>query len=197
MGVDQYPGPLIFLIPALFVVLALVRSSKSRNLRIERLWISPAIILAGTALALSQQGWPSDRMFFAYAVSAVGGGLLGWWRGRSTRISVHPETHALTSQTSPFGMVLLVAIFAVRFGLRGFMADEASYLHVSAAAITDVFLLLAVGLVCAQRLEIALREPTAYRGAGGWAGPFGIAGWGAAPPAGGRIRAPSAFIRPS
>ena len=54
-------------------------------------------------------------------------------------------------------MLPLVAIFVVRFGLRGFMADHASYLHVSAAAITDVFLLLAVGLVCIQRLEIALR----------------------------------------
>jgi hypothetical protein len=157
MSADEYPGPVIFLIPALFVGLALLRSAKSRNLRIERLWISPAIILVATGLALSQQGWPSDRMFFAYTVSAIGGGLLGWWRGRSTRISVHPETHALTSQTSPFGMVILVAIFTVRFGLRGFMADRASYLHVSAAAITDVFLLLAVGLVCAQRLEIALR----------------------------------------
>lgn len=150
-------NPALYLIPLAFVVLAILRNARARRLRVEWLWVSPAIILFATGYALSQQGWPSDRMFLAYTVSAVAGAAAGWWRGRFTFIAVDPETHALTSRTPPIGMLIVVAIFALRFGLRGFMTQNASYLHVSAAAITDAFLLLAVGLVCAQRLEIALR----------------------------------------
>jgi hypothetical protein len=70
---------------------------------------------------------------------------------------VDPQTHVLTSKTSPLGMLLILAIFAVRYALRSFGAQTAGVLHVSALEITDALMLLAAGLVCAQRLEIALR----------------------------------------
>ena len=38
-----------------------------------------------------------------------------------------------------------------------FGGETAGMLHVSVAQITDILMLLAVGLVCAQRLEMALR----------------------------------------
>jgi hypothetical protein len=85
------------------------------------------------------------------------GAAFGWWRGRFTRIAVNRETHALTSQASPLGMLLILAIFGLRMGVRTLAAQNASALHVSVVDITDAFLLLAVGLVCAQRLEMALR----------------------------------------
>jgi hypothetical protein len=94
----------------------------------------------------------------AVDAAALGLGVLaGWWRARLTRITVDPGTHALTSKTSPLGMLLILAIFVVRNGVRSFGAETAGALHVSALQITDALMLLAVGLVCAQRLEIALR----------------------------------------
>ena len=54
-------------------------------------------------------------------------------------------------------MLLILALFAVRYGLRSFGTQTASTLHVSALQIADVLMLLAVGIVCTQRLEIALR----------------------------------------
>jgi hypothetical protein len=85
------------------------------------------------------------------------GAVLGWWRGRLTHIAVDPQTHQLTSRTSPVGMLLILGIFALRYGLRAFAAEGAGNLHMSVTAVADAALVITVGLVCAQRLEIALR----------------------------------------
>jgi hypothetical protein len=158
MGHDSYPaGPWALLIPLAVIALVLIRNARARNLRVERLWLSPALILAVTALAFAHQRLPGPAMIALNLAALATGVLLGWWRGRFTRISVDPATHNLTSQASPVGMLLILLIFAVRMGLRGYAAQNAGALHVPAAEVTDAFLLLAVGVVCAQRLEMALR----------------------------------------
>jgi hypothetical protein len=159
MGRDIPPGaPVwVYLIPLVFIGLAIARNARSRNLKIEQLWIAPLIILAVTALTLSQQHMPKPVLIGADILALGLGAMLGWWRGRFTKITVDRETHALTSQASPVGMLLILAIFAIRMGVRGLATQNATALHVSVIDITDAFLLLAVGLVCAQRLEIALR----------------------------------------
>ena len=75
----------------------------------------------------------------------------------STTIAVDPATHQLTSQASPIGMIVVLGIFAIRYGLRMYALQNAGTLHVPVNAVADASLVLAVGLVCAQRLEIALR----------------------------------------
>jgi len=159
MGRDIPPGaPVwIYLIPLVFIGLAILRNARRRNLKIERLWIAPVIILAATLLTLSQQHMPGPAMIGGDVAALALGAMLGWWRGRFTKITVDPATHALTSQASPVGMILILAIFAIRMGVRSYATQNAGALHVSVTDITDAFLLLAVGLVCAQRLEIALR----------------------------------------
>jgi hypothetical protein len=57
-------------------------------------------------------------------------------------------------------MLLILALFAVRYGVRTIGAET---LHVSVLGVTDALMLLAVGLVCAQRLEIALRATRLVR----------------------------------
>ena len=145
------------LFPLVIVALVILRNSQARRLRIESLWIAPAIILLLVGLALGQQGIPSPAMLaLDLAALAVGAGI-GWWRARFTQISVDPQTHELTSKASPLGMLVILAVFAVRFGVRMFATQGAGVMGVSANAIADAALVISVGLVCAQRLEIALR----------------------------------------
>jgi len=54
-------------------------------------------------------------------------------------------------------MLLILGIFALRYLLRSFLGGEASVLHVTAADLTDAFMVLAVGVVCSQRVEWFLR----------------------------------------
>jgi len=146
-----------YLIPLIVVAIVILRNARARKLRVERLWITPAIIMVLAILAFSRNP-PPGPIGIVLDVVAVGlGGLLGWWRGRASGFTVDPETHVVTSRVSPMGMLLILAIFGVRYLLRGAVSGEASVLHLSAAEATDSFLLLAVGVVSAQRLEWWIR----------------------------------------
>ncbi|HEY2750508.1 hypothetical protein [Phenylobacterium sp.] len=146
-----------YMIPLVALALVILRSRRARRLRIETLWIMPVVILALVGLSFSQQATPSPLMLAAYITALAIGALLGWWRARFTHITVDRATHQLTSQASPLGVLLILAIFALRYGIRMFASENASAMHVSVNAVADVALIITVGLVCAQRLEIALR----------------------------------------
>ena len=145
-----------YLIP--FVVIAVVmalrirRMKSVRPLRIEQLWIVPAIYLVVVALLFVENA-PSPAGWACAAVALVAGGLLGWQRGKLMRIHVDPETHALGQQASMAGMVFLIALIAVRYAARTAGGD----LHMDVALMTDTLAALALGMFSMQRLEMYLR----------------------------------------
>ena len=156
-GIPEGAGVWTYLIPLLVVGVVILRNSRARTLRFERLWISPAIIMLLAILAFSQNP-PPGTIGLTLDVAAVAvGALLGWWRGRASRFTVDPQTHVVTSKVSPAGMLLILGVFALRYLLRSMLGGEWSALHLSAAEATDGFLLLAVGVVSAQRLEWWIR----------------------------------------
>lgn len=145
------------LIPLIVIAIVILRNARARTIKVERLWISPLIVMAMTIAAFSANP-PPGLVGVVLDIAAVGvGALLGWWRGRASRFTVDPETHVVTSRVSPAGMLLILGIFALRYILRGALGGGASTLHLSAAELTDSFLLLAVGVVSAQRLEWWIR----------------------------------------
>jgi len=146
-----------YMAPLVAIALVILRNSRARRLRIETLWIMPVVILALVGLSFSQQGVPTPAMLAVDLAALAAGGALGWWRGRLTHISVDADSHELTSRASPVGMLLILAIFALRYGVRLYAAQNLTAVGVSANAIADAALVVTVGLVCAQRLEIALR----------------------------------------
>ena len=150
-------GPWVYVIPLVVLAVVFFRNARERRLKIERLWIMPTILLAVAAVTLASQKPPSLLMVGAYALALALGALAGWWRGRLTNITINPDTHELTSKASMFGMLLILGLIVLRRGAGTYAASHAAALHVSALEVTDILLLLAVGLVCAHRLEIALR----------------------------------------
>ena len=146
-----------YVVPLIAVALVILRNSRARRLRVETLWIMPVVILALVGLSFTQQGTPSPLMLGIDVAALAIGALLGWWRARFTHISVDPATHQLTSRASPIGMLVVLAIFALRYAVRLYAPQSASTLGVPAIEIADALLVITVGLVCAQRLELALR----------------------------------------
>jgi len=150
-------GPWTYLAPLLVIAMVVLRNSRARRLRIETLWIGPVIIMALVGLALSQERSVTPLMVVVDVAALALGALFGWWRARLTHIAVDPQTHQLTRRASPVGMLVILGLFAVRYGLRAFTTQNASALHLSVNIVADAALVMTVGLVCAQQLEIALR----------------------------------------
>jgi hypothetical protein len=156
------PNPLIgYVIMA--VVLSLVlffrvrRIGKARPLKVERLWIVPALylVLAATAFVAT----PPDAAGWGFAIFAFGlGALLGWQRGRMMRIDVDAETHEVTATQSPAAFLFIVVLIALRTGMRTMATNgHGGLFHLSPATLTDILVAFALGLLGVQRLEMFLR----------------------------------------
>ncbi len=160
MPQGQVHSPVFYLVVGVLVVglfaWRIRRMTQSRPLKLEWLWVTPALLAVLTVLTLIPQP-PGGLGWAVLAVGLVLGGALGWWRGKMMHITVDPETHALNTKASAAGLIFIVAIIAIRMGLRTIALTEASALHVSVAAITGAFMTFAVGLFGVQRLEMAIR----------------------------------------
>lgn len=156
----QVVGPLIGIVVLIVVMgFRFSRANTARPLKLEWLWIMPAYLIAVSAFLLWQfppQGLEWLWLTIAFAV----GGALGWQRGRMMAITIDPETHTLSQTTSRAALFFLVALVALRFGLRSVLTEEAGVLHLSLAFLTDVFVIFAVGLLGVTRLEMFLRART-------------------------------------
>lgn len=143
---------------ALVLGIRIWRMNKVRPLRIERLWVVPAILALLTASMFIAA--PPSSVGWALSVVALAiGAALGWQRGRFMHIEVDPETHALNQRASPAALLFIVALIAVRFAARSMLASGAgdTLLHLNAMALTDILIALALGLVATTRLEMYLR----------------------------------------
>ena len=152
----------ILLYVALAVVIAgmmalrLRRMSRAQPLKLERLWIVPALLVVGLVFMLAQAPPQGLAWLFMAGALVVGGGF-GWVRGSTMAIAVDPQTHALNVKASPWAIALLAGLIVVRYGMRSVLAENAGSLHLSVTMITDISLAFAVGLLGVQRVEMALR----------------------------------------
>jgi hypothetical protein len=129
------------------------RMSTAQPLKIERMWIRPAIVLALCGFILHQYPpQPSDLPWLGLAL--VIGGLVGWQRGRFVKIVVHPETHEINQQASPAALIFLIAIVALRIVLR---QEAMAAWHIGLSLLTDLSIVFAAGLFTAQQVEMWLR----------------------------------------
>jgi len=156
MQVHQGPVYISYIITAVVVALVMYlrfRSMKrARPLKLEMLWIVPALYALVTASVL-YQSLPAGIQWLYVGLALAIGGLVGWRRGAMMRITIDPETHALNQQASPAAMLFIFVIIIVRQGLRA----EASEMGLNAAFLTDLLVVFALGLFSATRLEMFLR----------------------------------------
>ncbi len=144
-------------IVALVVALRWWRGQKMRRLRLETMWVLPALFTLVAAMLFSTM--PPTGWGWAICVVALAIGLvLGWQRGRLMRIEIDPATHRINHRPSPAALLFIVALLVVRTGIRQAMAHGgASMLHLNAATLTDALMAMGWGLIVAQRVEMFLR----------------------------------------
>src|SRR3954447_19316909 len=154
------PTLLSYLIPLVIIGIVLFfrlrAMGKARPLRLERPWIVPVLYLA-VAILLFAQMTPHGLGWLWAGLAFAAGGAIGWYRGSAMRITVDPETHALNQTSSPLAMLFILALIALRFGIRAGAAYEAGIGAADLALITDCLVAMALGLLTTTRLEMYLR----------------------------------------
>jgi len=138
---------------AVILLLRLRRMRQTRRLRLETLWVVPAIF----ALAFATTTWehpPTTPVGWLWlAIGLAAGATVGWQRGKLMRITVDPATHALNQQSSPAALLFIVALIVVRQGLR----FEAAEHGIDVLQITGIAIAFALGLMAVSRIEMYLR----------------------------------------
>ncbi len=143
-------------IVAFVLALRMRRLSQSRPLKLERLWIFPTLYLVLASVMLFEFP-PSGLQWALCGLALVVGGALGWQRGKMMQIEVDPATHMLNQRASAGALIFLVALVAIRFGARGLLGSGGGPLHLNTMVLTDVLIVMALGLFTAQRVEMYLR----------------------------------------
>jgi len=140
-------------IVGIVLALRMRRMGQIRPLKLETLWVVPAIYLAMTALmfwSLPPKGWVAIASVAGLAIGAA----VGWQRGKMMHIHVDPETHALNQKASPAAIIFLVALIVVRSGAKAVLGETG---NVSPAMLTDPLIAFALGMFSLTRLEMYLR----------------------------------------
>ena len=145
-----------YAITAAIVVIVLAlrmrRMGQMRPLKLETLWIVPAVYAVVAAMMFWQLP-PTGTVGIATLAGLVIGAAVGWQRGKMMHIHVDPETHALNQKASPAALLFLVALIAVRSFGRGLLGAEG----VSPAMLTDPLIAFALGMFTLTRVEMYIR----------------------------------------
>ena len=160
----QYAIPIV--VAGVVLLIRVRRMSRVQPLRLDRLWIVPALyllVVAGTFIAVP----PTATGWVWAAAGLVIGAAVGWQRGKTMRIAVDPATRQLNQRASPAGLIFLVLLIAIRQGMR----VEGGAMHLDVAALTNGLLALMLGMFAAMRIEMYLRAKRLLREHGG--GVFG------------------------
>lgn len=154
--VVQPTGLLQYLLPlVVFVVIFAFRArrmSQVRPLKLERLWIVPAVYLVLIVVTFVTKP-PSAIGWLVSVIALVIGAAFGWQRGRMMAIHVDPTTHQPGQKGSPIAILLLFAIIAVKVVAQ----NEGPAMGFDVALVTDAALAFGLGMFTATRVEMYLR----------------------------------------
>lgn len=141
---------------ALVLGLRIRRARDIKPLKVERLWILPAIYGAIAVLLFASH--PPVGIVWIYALGAFAIGLLGgWFRGKLMAIHVDPETHELSQQGSRLAVAFIALLIVARFAARSYLMSGGGSDPAVIMSMTDVLLAFGLGFVAAQRLEMGMR----------------------------------------
>ncbi|HWA61696.1 MAG TPA: hypothetical protein VG939_09990 [Caulobacteraceae bacterium] len=147
------------LIPILVAAaVILLRNSRARKLKIERLWLFPLIYLALLASMLYAAPPPLTPVSLGTLALALAlGAALGWQRGRLMRIEIDPATHEMTSQASVVGIAFILVLMLVRQFGAAYLQQNAALVGLPFYVVTDALMMFVVAMLSTQRVEIWMR----------------------------------------
>jgi hypothetical protein len=158
----QFLLPILVILPLLYFRMR--KLTKAQPLKLNRLWVRPALFLAITALALlmpQPAGFPV-RMLTPLDWAWLGlagalGAAAGWQWGRTMAIEVHPEDGTLMVRGGQAAVLVLAALILFRMGLRTGLSMEARAGHINMLLVSDLSIVFTALLFTVRSVEMYLR----------------------------------------
>ncbi len=157
-------SPLSTLIPiAIVLVILVLRMRKMtgvRPIRLQMLWIRPAIVSVVAAMVLYTAP-PHGLLQDMVLVAAVAvGAALGWHQAKLMEMSINSETQSLQVKASVVALAVFFGLILIRMALRPWLTGAASPVHAYVNVVTDSSILFIVGFYIARAAEMFIRGRT-------------------------------------
>jgi hypothetical protein len=149
-----------YLIPLLIAAIVLrrvMRVQKARTIRIERLWIFPAILLASTMLSLGREHFPGILIFGAFLAAALLAGATGWFRFHTLEFSLDAESGAVSARATRLGALLVFGLIALRYGADLALKQLGLNAGENLVHATDAMLIFSTSMFVARSIHTWIR----------------------------------------
>ena len=145
-----------YLIMAVALIFMIRRNLRSRRIRAETLWVFPVLLLAIAGLTIATNP-PKDALgIVAVILAAALGAIAGWFRGKTTHITLDVQTGVLTGKGSIVGLALILALYVGRYAVVMWARTHPDS-NGTAVLVADCVLVFGFLTLIVARLEMWLR----------------------------------------
>ena len=158
----QFFLPILIILPVLYFRMR--KMARAQPLKLDRMWIRPALLLAAAALVVlaplrahqpMRVLMPQDWAWLGLAAAL--GAVAGWQWGRTMTIEVHPEDGTLMVRGGQAAILVLVVLILFRMGLRTGLTVEANAGHLNMLLVSDLSIVFTALLFTMRSVEMYLR----------------------------------------
>jgi hypothetical protein len=146
-----------YIVPLLIVAVLIVRrSGRAQKVRPGRMWIRPVILLLMAVTALAAGPMPGLLMIAAFVVAAGLGAGLGYLMAHHQHLSIDTDTGHILSRSTTIGTLLILGLFAIRFGAKLVFPELANPGHAGqqVTQATDGMLIFTVSVLISQSIAL-------------------------------------------
>lgn len=143
-----------YIVPLLAVALIVRRSMQTRKISTSRMWIRPVVLVLMLAGALAYAPMPGVIAIAAFLAAAVAGVAAGAYMASHQHLSIDEKTGHVSSRSSTIGTLLVLGLFAIRFGAKLVFPELAHPGHSAMTQGANGLLVFTVAVLIAQTVSI-------------------------------------------
>ena len=146
-----------YILPLLAVALIVRRSMQTRKVNANRMWIRPLFLLLLLAGALAYAPMPGPIAIAAFVVAAGAGAALGSYMATHQHLTIDEQTGHVSSRSSTIGTLLVLGLFAIRFGTKIVfpeLAEPGHHAGTQMALGANGLLIFTVAVLIAQTMSV-------------------------------------------
>jgi len=139
-----------YIVPLLLAAVIVRRSMQARKVNTGRMWIRPVVLLLMLAGAFAYAPMPGPIAIIAFLAAGAAGIGLGTYMAGHQHLTIDEKTGHISSRSNMIGTLLVLGLFAIRFGAKLIFPELAHPGHSQMTQAANGLLVFTVGVLIAQ-----------------------------------------------